>query len=693
MWFVLIVALSSTATAKSSSSSYLTMSSIGDLHSPPVSDFSEADEIALSEISSFDGFELVEPEDTPSAAPAAPDAARAAPSPALTRRDTLRDRHEAVLLALRPELPPTVFHFPDPSAQSDDDDDDDDDDHHPHPDNDDEHTSSHSNIEQAVHKNNNNRVHAHQTQHEDVQSEAAASSSADHRSDSTRTTKYGLEKQPRWLARTSAWLATAGQGAVETEYAIPTLSLGTSFSQSCAEALNTSRLAAAAAAAASARERQDGSHFMNMRRRGKEFGLRSQMERWQPTSIFVLLALAATIFSLGLRLRTSPSAAPLQNHSSAAAAAAAVVVESRALGMPVPVSLQVWHAASLESRTGPMSASVDGPAEEPYVRVQRVLEARRQRRVAAATKADTKEAVKKIPSRSMSATVHSDPPHARATTTSPPKVEHTQSPSAEEASNAQQQTTEPDQAANQAPPPPPPLSLDDTPPTSLIDWNAVALFIQSLAAEARIFARLAHDVALRTLTPYVEQAQQVACQTVRQVRASWGAVRGEVEGSFGFAFAGPIVRGAREAALGGAQKSFGAASDAAHRSYDAASDAAQKSYDAASDAAHKSFDAASDAAHKSFHAVLTAADPAPLLKAAQDTASTQLQRARNAAAHVVQEESKPVLLLAAQVERRWRERNEAKAARYRERVRTRRAVFGAGREAKRRPGRAGFRTF
>ncbi|KAE8265925.1 hypothetical protein A4X09_0g6417 [Tilletia walkeri] len=618
------------------------MSSVEDLQSPPSSDLSSPDEIALSEISSLDGFELVEPEEPSAPAGSGP----ATTTAAISRRDNLRDRHEAVLLALRPELPPTVFHFPDPSAQSDD--------------ADEEGTGFDDNFGDADDGDRGGRLVQQQQAHhaaadddddEGCPSEAAASSTADCRSDSTRTTVYGLEKQPRWLARTSAWLATAGQGAAENEYAIPKLSLGTSFSQSCAEALHNSRLAAAAAAAAasSSGQHQDRSQFLSLRRRGKEFG--------QPTSIFVMLALVAAIFSLGLRLRTAP---PSSSSSAAAGSSldSSVPIESHALGMPVPVSLQVWHALEISdvlapSQVGHLSASVGGN-EEPYHRVQRVLEARRRRRAAAVARVETEAAVKMIssPSPTPSATesaitsASSELLHDEVPTTLPPKVEQIQSASSKDELGQQHSTTHDEGAPAKEPHSNIPLlGLDNASSNPLIDWNTVALFIRSLAAEARLLANFAHDLSMdvyRSLALYVDQAHDFACQAAQHVHATLKAGRDEVK---------PIF------------------ADIAQKSYKAASPYVQSAHDACSDAAQKSYNLAE-----------------PYVKSAKEAASKGARRTR-AAARALQDETKPFV---AQVEKKWKERNEARASRYRTRLRRQQTRRAAKRGQ---PNRAGFRTF
>ncbi|KAE8218405.1 hypothetical protein CF319_g7719 [Tilletia indica] len=620
------------------------MSSVEDLQSPPSSDLSSPDEIALSEISSLDGFELVEPEEPSAPAGSGPAAATTA---AISRRDNLRDRHEAVLLALRPELPPTVFHFPDPSAQSDD--------------ADEEGTGFDGHFGDADDGDRGGRLVQQQQAHhaaadhvddDGCPSEAAASSTADCRSDSTRTTAHGLEKQPRWLARTSAWLATAGQGAAENEYAIPKLSLGTSFSQSCAEALHNSRLAAAAAAAAassSSGQHQDRSQFLSLRRRSKELG--------QPTSIFVMLALVAAIFSLGLRLRTAP---PSSSSSAAAAGPSldSVPIESHALGMPVPVSLQVWHALEISdvlapSQVGHLSASVGGN-EEPYHRVQRVLEARRRRRAAAVARIETEAAVKMISSPSPTPSVtesaitsaSSEPLHDEVPTTLPPKVEQIQSASSQDESGQQHSATNGEGAAPKEPRSNiPPLGLDNASSNPLIDWNAVALFIRSLAAEARLLANFAHDLSMdvyRSLALYVDQAHEFVCQAAQHVHATLKAGRDEVKPVF---------------------------SDIAQKSYKAASPYVQSAHDACSDAAQKSYNLAE-----------------PYVKSAKEAASKGARRTR-AAARALQDETKPFV---AQVEKKWKERNEARASRYRTRLRRQQTRRAAKRGQ---PNRAGFRTF
>ncbi|KAK0533468.1 hypothetical protein OC835_003011 [Tilletia horrida] len=476
-------------------------SSVEDLQSPSVSDVSSPDELTLSEISSLDGFEMVEPEDDGDGDDASP--ALSASAAALARHEALRDRHEAVLLSLRPELPPTVFHFPDPSAQSDDE------------------VASSAGTGNAPHnavQSPPKLLYDPSFQRAELDADAVSQalpcdSTVECRSESTATTARGINKQPRWLARTSAWLATisTGAGAERDFYTLPRLSLGDSFTQSLCDALVAPSRSATAAPSHPA-SRIDGQPASSSRDQGAATQQRGELRqnRWQATSWLAFIAFAAALISVTMRWRltSADGIAPRSDHLSS---------PSSEVGHLAPVSLQVWTAVDLpkmqvstrESRdSGPMHTG-----EEPYRRVQRVLDARRRRRQAKAFSNGSRPTSARRPPSAAHQT------NRQACASSCVAVGTKATPGLAGGSQV------PYKRPCASPPYALPASLLAVEGSSSslpsIDWNAVLLFIRSLVAEAQARLHALTSLILdlfHLLDQYRERAYKQVCKLAEHLQ-------------------------------------------------------------------------------------------------------------------------------------------------------------------------------
>ncbi|KAL9932231.1 hypothetical protein V8E36_009003 [Tilletia maclaganii] len=669
-----------------------------ELHSPVMSDISshdtdDAELLALSEISSIESYELIEQQQHSGSDEDDNDPATQ-PQQQLTRRDILRDRHEAVLLTLRPELPPTVFQFPDPIAQSDDEDDFQPSEGLPHHD---EHNAlidqapahveemGHEEVAPPIAQQQLSYDQAHMDQEEEeIDDGATSTSTADCRSDSTRTTTFGMRPQPRWLARTSAWLANVSSGSAlpgtaEVEYTLPKLMLGNSFAQSCCDALIVPPAQPLSSVdgskEAGANERQ-GNTWLQLRPRSfaKWDRRGTRIERLQAASFFTMLAFAAALLSVGLRLLSSPptpsvpapamAAAPPATQRHAACGPSVCFPprgsDNRAVGPLAPVSLQIWQAVEtsagsyaptfgLGARTGNASDH-----EEPHARVRRVLEARKRRRTAAAAAAAAAASASQAPMPTPTATM--TPQH----------------------------------------------SLNTTPPPqfSTVDWHAVILFLRSVFLDAqRLFSlgtKLVSDLVLefyKMLVPYGRVLWMVGSEVGKGIQGGWNAVHSSTKPYTDPARtyvrsvvdtvaeeAKPYIQDAHEKVkqtAGQAREFAENVKDGAQDHYARASARAEPYVQYAREAAEETMAGVKENAQKRAHDVYqSAAEGAGQARKAADdflgharkyvedaTAKVQAQ----AQAHRAARRRSPPPEYESEEERLWYERNRAKADRYRQR--------------------------